>query len=128
MTVRLAAAALCGVLAYALLRQQKPEYAPLAELATAAVLFCMVSGELSQLRSALLGALSAADVPVAFPGILLRVLGTALLTRFAADTARDQGMAALAGKVEFAGRVVMLGLALPVFRALAQLIADAVRA
>ncbi len=128
MTVRLAAAALCGVLAYALLRQQKPEYAPLAELATAAVLFFMVSGELSQLRSALLGALSAADVPAAFPGILLRGLGTALLTRFAADTSRDQGMSALAGKVEFAGRVVMLGLALPVFRALAQLIADAVRA
>ena len=127
MMARLAAAALCGVLIYAVLRQVKPEYAPLAELAAAAAMFFMIAGELSAVRNAFSAALAAANVPGEYPEILLRVLGTALLTRFAADTARDQGMSALAGKLEFAGRVLMLALSLPVFRALSQLISEVIR-
>lgn len=123
MILRLGAVALCGVTAYALLRQWKPELAPLTELAAGAVILLTAAGELRGVREALDGLFAAANTDASFAETLFRVVGAALVTGFAADTARDGGMTALAGKIEFAGRVLMLGLALPVFRAAAQMLA-----
>ena len=122
MTLKLFGTALCGVLAYGLLRQRAPEFAPLAELGCAAVLFFLILGELRGLADAVRGALETVQADAEYPEILLKVLGTALVSSFAADAARDNGMQALAGKIEFAGRILMLALALPVFRALLQLV------
>ena len=49
---------------------------------------------------------------------LLKVGGISLLTDFAAQTCRDAGEDGLALKVELAGRVMLIALALPVMEAL----------
>lgn len=49
---------------------------------------------------------------------LLKVGGISLLADFAAQTCRDAEEPGLAMKVEFAGRVILISLALPVMLAL----------
>ena len=55
-------------------------------------------------------------------GTLALVIGVAYLAQFASDLCRDAGEGAVAGKVELAGRVLILALCLPVFAAILELI------
>ena len=52
--------------------------------------------------------------------LLMKSMGVCLVAQFAADCCRDAGENALAGRVEFAGRVGVLVLAMPLVRALLQ--------
>ncbi len=52
-----------------------------------------------------------------FPA-LLRVVGIALVTQFAADACRDSGESSLAAQTEFAGKILMILCALPILREL----------
>lgn len=51
-----------------------------------------------------------------YTAVIFRALGVCLLTQMAADTCRDAGETALAAKAELAGKVLLLCLALPLFR------------
>ena len=124
MIIKLCGIAAVGVVAYALLRQYKPELAVLSEIACAAALFFCVSGELTQITVFFEEALGASGADISFASVLLKVLGAALVTQFAADAARDNAQQALAQKIEFAGKVLILALALPVLQAVLQMISE----
>jgi stage III sporulation protein AD len=51
-----------------------------------------------------------------YAGILLRALGVCFLTQIACDTCRDAGEAAIAVKLEIAGKIAVLAISLPLFR------------
>ena len=51
--------------------------------------------------------------------ILIKTLGTCFLAQFAADACRDAGESSLASKVELAGKVAVILMALPLFEAIA---------
>ena len=113
-----------GIVAYGLLKAYKPEYAVLSEVGCAAALFFLISGELENVTSFFTQTMAASGVELSFSGILLKVLGVALVTQFAADAARDNAQQALAQKIEFAGKVLILALALPVLKAILQMISE----
>ena len=121
---KLCGTAAVGIAVYALLKQFKPEYAVISEAATAAVLFLLVSGELEEVTRFFTDALGAAQIGASVSGSLLKVLGVSLITQFAADAARDNAQQALAQKIEFAGKTLILALALPVLKAVLQTIAE----
>ena len=121
---KLAGTAAVGVLSYALLKTYKPEYAVLSEAACAAAILFLISGELETVTAFFTETLAASGVELSFSGILMKVLGVALVTQFAADAARDNAQQALAQKIEFAGKVLMLALSLPVLKAVLQLIKE----
>lgn len=123
MILKLSGVVAVELVIYALLRQYKPEYAVLSEVACAGIVFFMIAGELEEIRGFFSAAMESAGVDVSYAGVLLKVLGTALISQFAADAARDNGQGALAEKIEFAGKVLILLFALPVLKAILQLIA-----
>lgn len=51
--------------------------------------------------------------------ILLKSMGICFLTQFASDTCKDAGESALASKVELAGKVSVVLVALPLFQSIA---------
>ncbi len=51
--------------------------------------------------------------------ILLKSMGICFLTQFASDTCKDAGESALASKVELAGKVSVVLIALPLFQSIA---------
>lgn len=120
--IKVSAAALCGILAYLLLKSSKPELAPLCEICTAAVIFLFIADELIEIKSVFSSMSAYAGITREHLVILLKALGAALVSQFAADTARDAGESALASKIEFAGRVVIIYCSLPLLRSVAQLI------
>ena len=63
--------------------------------------------------------LSASGVSGEYTIILIKTLGTCFLAQFAADACRDAGESSLASKVELAGKVAVILMALPLFEAIA---------
>ena len=124
MIFKLLGVAAVGVVAYGLLKAYKPEYAVLSEVGCAAALFFLISGELAQVTAFFSGTRSASGIDLSFSDILLKTLGVALVTQFAADAARDNAQQALAQKIEFAGKALILALALPVLKAILQMISE----
>ena len=51
---------------------------------------------------------------------MIRATGVAVLAEFGAQLCRDAGESALAGRVEMAGRVALLGIALPILAELTE--------
>lgn len=110
--------AVAGALVCALLRVQKPEYR-MAVSAAAGLMVLMwsldgISGGMEMIMS--LGGQSGLEQETT--GVLLRATGIALIAEFGAQLCRDADESALAGRVELAGRVALLGLAAPLLAGL----------
>lgn len=119
-----AAAAVCicvaGALICALLRVQKPEFR--AAVAIGAGL-CALMLSMDGIRTGvnILRQLCAqAGMDGDSIGVMLRATGIALIVEFGAQLCRDAEESALAGRVELAGRVALLGMSVPLLGTLAQ--------
>lgn len=125
MTARIASLAVCETVLYLLLKRYKPEMCPLCEISAVIALFFAVLPEVRQLKTLISGLAETAGVSAEYFGILLKVLGLALITQICADMCRDSGQAALGTKIEFFGTVSVLTASVPLFKAVLQLIATA---
>ena len=56
--------------------------------------------------------------------VLLKALGICYITQLAADTCKDAGQQAIATKVELAGKVAVLAIAMPMLGTIAGLMDD----
>ncbi len=121
----MAAVSVCvaGALVCSLLRTQKPEFR--ASVAIAAGL-CALMLSLDGIRTGVdtLRALCAqAGMNADSLAVMLRAVGIALLAEFGAQLCRDADETALAGRVELAARVALLGMCVPLLGDLARQIA-----
>ena len=106
---------LCAALLAVLLRgQQRPEMAMCLSLAAGVVVLPL----LDTLRQML----TAGSFPAPYLTVVVKATGVCLLTQLTADTCRDAGETALAGKAELAGRFVLLALAVPLFADVLELV------
>lgn len=103
-----------------LLKQYRPEFALVAAVACGALLrfpwfqrfprFFPLSKSSSGRRA----------LRPAYLQLVLKAFGICYLAQLAADTCRDAGQSAIAGKIELAGRAAVLVLSLPLFLEIAQ--------
>ncbi|HEY8449946.1 MAG TPA: stage III sporulation protein AD [Bacillota bacterium] len=118
--IQVVSIALLGTIALVLLRQARPELAvPVSVLAGVIILFFVLEqiGAVVRLASDLL---DQAGVHVRYAGSLLKIIGIAYLTEFGAQICRDAGEGAVAAKVELAGKVFILLLAVPIIVAVVE--------
>ncbi|MCL1952872.1 MAG: hypothetical protein FWF60_08605, partial [Oscillospiraceae bacterium] len=59
--------------------------------------------------------------------MLVKALGVCVTTQLAADICRDSGSASLANTVELGGRLLVLGLTLPLLKGIAELAVGLIR-
>lgn len=112
--------AVLGTVVLVLIRQARPELAvPLSVLAGALVLL-FVFRQIGLVVELLAGLLEQAGVNFAYAGSLLKIIGIAYLTEFGAQICRDAGESALGAKVELAGKVFILLLAVPIIIAVVE--------
>ena len=120
--LKLAALCVACLLPMTLLRKKTPEQALLLTIAILAVALarCLRAGAplLEEVRELF----DRAGIELAYVSILLRTLAAALVTRFCADLWKDGGSQALASAVETAGAVAALTMALPLLRAVVDLL------
>lgn len=117
---------LCGGLLSAVLRTQRPELAICLSLLAGALVVGMLLGQLGPFIAALRRMTALGGVGENHLGVVLRGAGICLVTQLAADTCRDAGDTALAGKAELTGRVLLLLLSVPLYEEILTLIVGVV--
>jgi stage III sporulation protein AD len=108
------------------LRQQRPDMAVMLSLAAAAAILFFLVDRIWQAIDLLQELAARAGVRDTYVQILLRVMGIAYLAELGSQVCRDAGEGAMATKVEMAGKIIILILAIPIVRALADAILAAI--
>ena len=106
-----------------LLRHQKPEFAMAVGVLTGIAVLLLIISKIVPVLDTLRDMLDAAGLPGEYGQILFKALGLCLLTQLAADACRDANETAIAGRVELAGRVMIVSLCIPCIKQAMDMIA-----
>lgn len=102
---------------FMLLNERKKELAILVALAAGAIIFLSVLGKLGEIISFINSVADRANINTVYIGIVLKILAIAYLASFCSEICKDAGANSIASKVEFAGKILILGLAIPILMA-----------
>ncbi len=119
--VKIAFVGILTVLLYGLLRQMKPEMAPLIVLGGAAVILITLTDSLLSVSGGVDEMMSLAGLEKENVSLLMKALGICVVTQFAADICYDNSCSSIAAAVELAGRVGAVALAMPMIKTVAQI-------
>lgn len=119
---KIAVLGLTGVLLGLLLKEMNPQFSVYISMASCIVIFFYAVSRLSFLGDTLRTVQGAIHMEDSYLKILLKMVGVTYLADFTANLCRDAGYSAIAGQVEFFGKISLLTLSLPVLTALMETI------
>jgi stage III sporulation protein AD len=96
------------------IRQQRPELAVQLSLALSVVIFLLVVGKISLVLDLFRELADRANINQLYLNTVLKIIGIAYISEFGAQVCRDAGEGAIAGKIEFAGKILIMVLAIPI--------------
>ncbi len=105
-----------------LLRQERPEMALVLALGFGVIVFLMVLNKLGTIITVFQDVTQRAQMDELYLATLLKILGIAYIAEFGAQVCRDSGEGTVANKIELAGKVLIMILALPIFVAILEAI------
>ena len=97
-----------------IIKQQRPEIAVQLSLALATIIFLMVLGKINVVLNLFRDLAEKANISQMYLNTILKIIGIAYVTEFGAQVCRDAGEGAVAGKIEFAGKVLVMVMAVPI--------------
>lgn len=119
---RIAALAIVAALCAVVVRKQAPEIAMVLVLLGAAVILSWSFSAVSGVKAMMDSLRKAAGLSPAVVAPVIKTVGVAILTRFAAEICRDAKEGGLAAFVETAGAAVALFLAVPLLETVLNMI------
>lgn len=119
--VKIAFFGIFTALIYALVRNIKPEIAPLVILGGAAVVLITVADSLFEVSGSVDDMMKLAGIEKENVSVLMKSLGICVVTQFAADICYDNSCSSMAAAVELAGRLGAIALAMPLLQSVARL-------
>lgn len=91
-----------------IIKQTRPEIAMLVSVMTCTILFLFSVNKIGQVVELLNNLASNAGISSEFLGIILKIVGIAYITEFGASVCKDVGESAIAGKVQFVGKCIII--------------------
>ncbi|MBE6719885.1 MAG: hypothetical protein E7571_04395 [Ruminococcaceae bacterium] len=114
---------LCTVL----IKDKNRSIAVLLSLAGGVMLFLAAAGELKTVVDSIKEFSSSSETSDAFIKLMLKALGITLITQFVSDVCRDNGENALASGTEFAAKLAVVAMLLPLFETVLGIVGGLVR-
>ena len=96
------------------IRSQRPELAVLLSAAAGIIIFLLVLGKISSIMDIIKELANKAGINMVYMGTILKIIGIAYIAEFGAQICRDAGEGAIASKIEFAAKILIMVLAVPI--------------
>ena len=119
---KIAVLGITGVLLGLLMKEIRPQFSVYISMVSCMLIFFYAISRLGFLGETLKTVQGAIHMEDSYLKILLKMVGVTYLADFTASLCRDAGYSAIAGQVEFFGKVSLLTLSLPVLTALMETI------
>ena len=111
---KIAAIALTGAVLSLTVKQYKPELAIGIGIVTGIIIFFSVADGISEIFMSISGIMDKSGVANEYLMAVLKIVGISYIAQFSAEVCRDSGQAAIASKLEIAGKIIILLYTLPV--------------
>ncbi|WP_308639036.1 stage III sporulation protein AD [Paenibacillus silvisoli] len=95
-------------------REQKPMFAFLLAAFTGLFIFLYVIGKIEAVITVLEQLADRSGIPSIYLKTILKIIGIAYIAEFGSQIVRDAGQESIASKIEFAGKILILVLAVPI--------------
>jgi stage III sporulation protein AD len=105
-----------------ILRKQKPEIAVQVSIVAGIIIFMMLASKLSAVVDLLEEYANKAGIKPVYFTTVLKITGIAYIAEFGAEICRDAGEGAIASKIEMAGKIIIVVMAVPIIASLMDLI------
>ena len=119
--VKIIGVGLIALIIIIILKQYKPEFVIYVSLLAGAIILLLSLDKISGIISLLNNLSTKANVNNQFLAILLKITGIAFLTEFAVSICKDSGETAIASKIDLGGKVIIVGMSIPIISALLEL-------
>ncbi len=108
------AIAVVGAVLSVTIKSYRPELAILIGVATGILVLFFTVDSLSQMFAAFEEIMAKSGIDMRYFKLVIKIIGVAYMTQFASELLKDCGEGAIALKVEFAGKVCVMLLAVPI--------------
>lgn len=106
------------------IKEQKPMFAFLLAVASGVIIFYFLIDKIAEVIAILERLAVQADLHLVFLETILKIIGIAYIAEFGAQMTRDAGQGAIASKIEMAGKVLILVMAVPIIQIIIETVID----
>lgn len=100
------------------IQDQKPAFAFMLTVFVGAMIFIYLIGQIQQVLIMMQRLAMNAHLNMVYVETILKIIGIAYIAEFGAQITKDAGQGSLASKIELAGKVLILVLAIPIMTAI----------
>nr|PZN04796.1 MAG: stage III sporulation protein AD [Bacillota bacterium] len=105
-----------------LLRQERPEMALQVSIVAGTIIFLLVLNKISSTLAVLQNMAARANIDFLYLNTILKIIGIAYVAEFGAQICKDAGSSSIAAKIEFAAKILILFLSIPIVMAVLELL------
>lgn len=105
-----------------LIKEQKPNFAFLFTVFVGCILFLFLVDEIYKIIRMIEQIAVNAKINLIYVETILKIIGIAYIAEFAAQISKDAGLGSIAAKIELAGKVLILAMAVPILTVLIETI------
>ena len=105
-----------------IMKQYKPEFTMYISIIAGAIIIILSMGRISGIINLLTTFSRKAGINAEYLKILLKITGIAILKEFAVSICKDSGESAIASKIDFGGKIIVISMSIPIISALLELI------
>ncbi|WP_342433927.1 stage III sporulation protein AD [Neobacillus sp. FSL H8-0543] len=112
--IKIVGVALVATFLALIIKEQKPNFAFLLIVFVGCVIFLFLIDKIYEIIHMLEKLAVNANVNLVYIETILKIIGIAYIAEFAAQITKDAGQGALASKIELAGKILILAMAIPI--------------
>ena len=112
--IKIAGVGLIALIIIMILKQYKPEFVVYASLIAGVIIIFLVIDKLAGIINLLSSLSNQASINKEFIMILIKITGIAFITEFAVSICKDSGESAIASKIDFGGKIIMVAISIPI--------------
>ncbi|MDP4085602.1 MAG: stage III sporulation protein AD [Bacillota bacterium] len=112
--VKIVGLALVATFLALIIKEQKPNFAFLLVVFVGCTIFLFLVDKIYEIINMLENLAVNAKVNMVYVETILKIIGIAYIAEFASQITKDAGQGSLASKIELAGKIIILAMAIPI--------------
>ncbi|QCX32705.1 stage III sporulation protein AD [Caloramator sp. E03] len=105
-----------------LLKDERPEIAMELSLIAGIIIFLMMISRITVVIQALQQIAAKVNIEFTYINIVLKIIAIAYIASFGIEICKDAGQTSIAGKIEMAGKILIIALAIPILMAVMDMV------
>ncbi len=107
-----------------LLKDVNPQFSFIITIFTGIIIFLFLIGKISSVIHILEKLATQANINMVYLETILKIIGIAYIAEFGAQITKDAGQTAIASKIELAGKILIMVMAIPIIGAIIETVIE----